>query len=168
MQDNNSGLVSQIFDAYDKFVVIKLGIIFSALTMPDVLQRASPCLKGSHDIEEFVVSLVMSNALRATLSHSSSSENTTMLRFAPTTRTRGVREEYIRARLIQTKHALNTIAGGIIQTDRTLGISNENLQFTVKNQTWNGKSEKSGVVGSFEVDGGDVGDIEEDLMGNAY
>jgi COP9 signalosome complex subunit 3 len=160
--------VSQVFEAYDKFVVIKLGITFSALTMPDVLQRASLCLKGSHDIEEFVASLVMSNALRASLSHSSSSENTTMLRFGPTTRTRGLREEYVRARLIQTKHALNTIARGVIQTDRALGISNENLQFIVKNQTWNGNSEKSGAVGSCEADGGDVGDIDEDLMGNAY
>ncbi|KAL4781908.1 hypothetical protein BJX76DRAFT_333906 [Aspergillus varians] len=160
--DNNAGLVSQIFEAYDKFIIIKLGRTFSALAMPDVLQRASSCSKGSHDIEEFVVSLVMSNALRATVSQSSSNQDTTMLRFSLCTQSRAFREDYIRARLVQRRLALNTIARGIAQTEQTLELSQENLHFIAKNQKWNGDSEKPGAS---EAGGGD---IDEDLMGDSY
>jgi COP9 signalosome complex subunit 3 len=132
--------------------------------MPDVLQRASSCSKGSHDIEEFVVSLVMTKELRAKLSHSPGNETTTMLRFPLNTQSHALREEHIRLRLIQKEAVLNTISRAITQTKITLETSHENLQFIAKNQKLAGNSEKSGAVGSTEADGG--GDLDEDLMGD--
>ncbi|KAL4911694.1 signalosome subunit 3 [Aspergillus aurantiobrunneus] len=163
--DNNSGLVSQLFEAYDKFVIIRLGGTFSALAMSDVLQRASSCSKAPHDIEEFVVSLVMSNALRATLSHSSSNGSTAMLRFSMSTQSPVFREEYIRERLIQRRLALNAVARGISQTDHTLELSQEHLHFIAKTQNWNGNFENPGVV--YSKAGGSC-DMDEDLMGDDY
>ncbi|EAA58307.1 hypothetical protein AN5798.2 [Aspergillus nidulans FGSC A4] len=153
-----------VFEAYDKFLIIKLGKTFSALTMPDVLQRASSCSKGSRDIEEFVVSLVMTKELRAKLSHSPGNETTTMLRFPLSSQSHALREEHIRFRLIQKEAALNTISRAITQTKITLETSHENLQVIAKNQKLAGSSERSGVVGSTEADGG--GDLDEDLMGD--
>ncbi|RDW90907.1 putative COP9 subunit 3 [Aspergillus mulundensis] len=164
--DNNAGLVSQVSGAFDKSLIIKLGRTFSALTMSDVLQRASSFPQGVQDVEEFVVSLVMSNELKATLSHSARNETTTMLRFPLRTQNHGFREEYIRARLMRIRAALHTISRGIAQTGQALEFSQEGLHFITKNQKWNGNSEKPGGVGSGEADGG--GDIDEDLMGDGH
>ncbi|KAL4937447.1 signalosome subunit 3 [Aspergillus oleicola] len=165
--DNNSGLVLQVLDAYDKFMVIKLGKTFSALTMPDVLQRASSCSKGPHNIEEFVVSLVTSNELSAaTLSHASGNLNTAMLRFSRSAENHVFREDHIRSRLLQRRGALNTIARMIAQTDHTLELSQENIQFIVKHQKWSSSSEKIGAIGSSEPGG--EGDMDEDLMGDVH
>ncbi|KAL4792924.1 signalosome subunit 3 [Aspergillus venezuelensis] len=165
--DNNSGLVSQVLEAYDKFVVIKLGKTFSALMMPDVLERASSCSKGPLNIEEFVVSMVMSNELgTATISHASSTENTAMLRFSLRTQDHQFREDHIRAGLLHRRRALNSIARGIAQTDRSLELSQENIQSIVKHQKWSGNAENPGALGSGEA-GGD-GDMDEDLMGDVH
>ncbi|KAL2824694.1 signalosome subunit 3 [Aspergillus cavernicola] len=164
--DKNTGLVSQLFEAYDKFMIIKLGRTFSALTIADVLQRAPSYFKDHYDTEEFVASLVMSDTLRATLSHLPGTESTTMLRFCLSTQFHAFREEHIRTRLMRGKSALNTIAKGIVQTDQTLELSDENLHFIARSQKWNGDPEKSGAVGSGEAGVG--GDIDEDLMGDGH
>ncbi|KAL4877932.1 hypothetical protein BJY04DRAFT_122138 [Aspergillus karnatakaensis] len=159
--DNNFGLVSQLPHAYDKFMIIKLGKTFSALAILDVLKRAPSCTKNPTDIEEFVSSLIMSNELGATLSQSSIGESTTKLRFSLRTQRPTSQEEYVRARLIRGRSALNIIAEGIAQTDHALELSHENLHFLVKNQRWSSNSEKPGTLGLNE----DGGDIDEDLMG---
>ncbi|KAL3442119.1 hypothetical protein BJX65DRAFT_321683 [Aspergillus insuetus] len=162
--DKNTGLVSQLFEAYDKFVIVKLGKTFSALTMADVLQRTSSTAQSPHGIEEFVASLVMSGALRASLSHAPHENGTTMLRLSLGSRCDKCREEHIRAELIRARTALNAIAQGITQTDQTLELSWENFQFLAKSQKWSGNSDK--ISSSGEVGGG--GDIDEDLMGDGH
>ncbi|KAL4980050.1 signalosome subunit 3 [Aspergillus desertorum] len=162
--DKNAGLVYQVSEAFDQFLIIKLGRTFSALTMPDVLQRAPSCSKGPHDIEEFVVSLVMTGELKATLSHSPGNGTTTMLRFPLGSQSHASREEHIRVRLMQKRAALNTISRAIAQTENALETSHENLQFIAKNQKSGGNSEKLGLLGSNEAEGG--GDLDEDLMGD--
>ncbi|GKZ58369.1 hypothetical protein AnigIFM49718_004187 [Aspergillus niger] len=57
--DNNEGLVSQLFHAYNSFLVMKLGRTFSALTTADVAQRTLAPLAFSASIEEFVALLVI-------------------------------------------------------------------------------------------------------------
>ncbi|KAL2811158.1 signalosome subunit 3 [Aspergillus granulosus] len=162
--DKNTGLVSQLFEAYEKFVIVKLGRTFSALTMADVLQRTSSSSKNPHDTEEFVASLVMSNELRASLSHSPHNDGATMLRLSLGSQTHIFREEQICAKLIRARSALNTIAQGVAQTEQTLELSQENLQFLAKSQKWSGDLEKLGSSG--EAGGG--GDIDEDLMGDGH
>jgi COP9 signalosome complex subunit 3 len=162
LQDKNTGLVSQLFEAYDKFVIVKLGKTFSALTMADVLQRTSSTAQSPLQIEEFVASLVMSGALRANLSHTPHENGTTMLRLSLGSRSDTCRQEHIRAELIRARTALNAIAQGVTQTDQTLELSRENLQFLAKSQKWSGNSDK--ISSSGEAGGG--GDIDEDLMGD--
>ncbi|KAL2783015.1 signalosome subunit 3 [Aspergillus keveii] len=160
--DKNTGLVSQLFEAYDKFVIVKLGKTFSALTMADVLQRTSSTAQSPLQIEEFVASLVMSGALRANLSHTPHENGTTMLRLSLGSRSDTCRQEHIRAELIRARTALNAIAQGVTQTDQTLELSRENLQFLAKSQKWSGNSDK--ISSSGEAGGG--GDIDEDIMGD--
>jgi COP9 signalosome complex subunit 3 len=162
--DKNTGLVSQLFEAYDKFVIVKLGKTFSALTMADVRQRTSSTAQSPHKIEEFVASLVMSAALRATLSHAPHENGTTMLRLSLGSRSDTCRQEHIRAELIRARTALNAIAQGVTKTDQTLELSRENLQFLAKSQKWSGNSDK--ISSSGEAGGG--GDIDEDLMGDGH
>ncbi|GKZ39127.1 hypothetical protein AbraIFM66950_011912 [Aspergillus brasiliensis] len=50
--DNNEGLVSQLFQAYNSFIVVKLGRTFSALTAADVAQRTLAPVASSADIED--------------------------------------------------------------------------------------------------------------------
>ncbi|KAL3251201.1 PXA domain family protein [Aspergillus niger] len=50
--DNNEGLVSQLFHAYNSFLVMKLGRTFSALTTADVAQRTLAPLAFSASIED--------------------------------------------------------------------------------------------------------------------
>ncbi|GAT30413.1 COP9 signalosome complex subunit 3 [Aspergillus luchuensis] len=80
-KDNNEGLVSQLFYAYNSFLVIKLGRTFSALTAADVAQRTLAPLAFSANIEDFVALLVMSGTLSATLLHLHGQSDATMLRF---------------------------------------------------------------------------------------
>ncbi|KAL5332629.1 hypothetical protein BJX70DRAFT_392851 [Aspergillus crustosus] len=160
--DKNTGLVLQLFEAYDRFVVMKLGKTFSAVTVQNVLRRASFCTKGPLVIEEFVSTLVMSKGLRATLSQSST-KSLTMLRFSPRKQSLLYQEERIRKRLVRGRSALNAIAAGIAQTDQVLELSQENLQFLAKNRRWNANAEKLGTVDT--TDGGASGDVDEDLMG---
>ncbi|KKK23255.1 hypothetical protein AOCH_001188 [Aspergillus ochraceoroseus] len=159
--DNNAGLVSQLFDAFDKYTVLKLGRTFSALTMADVRQRVSASSGNSHNVEGFVASLVMSNALRATLSHLPGLESLAMLRFSSAPESAVVREETVRIRLIEAGLAANTVSERIRQSNRILELCQENLQTLAKSQKWadnTGRSSEAG--GSF--------DIDEDLMGDGH
>ncbi|KAL3456312.1 hypothetical protein BJX64DRAFT_281431 [Aspergillus heterothallicus] len=159
--DTNTGLVCQLFTAYDKFMIMKLGRTFSALTMADVLKRTLSSPRSSHDAEDFVASLIMSNALSATLSQSNHDSGATMLRLSLGPESHELREELIRAKLIRARTALTFVARGVTQTDQTLEISQENLQFLGRSQKWSANPEK---LGSYGEAGG--GDMDEDLMGD--
>lgn len=146
--------------AYDNFTIRKLGRTFSALPMQDVLRRASPCTKDPEDIEEFIVSMVMSNTLKASLSHYSSNHSSAMLRFCLSARGDLFREEFIRAGVMQRRLAMVKIAEAVAHTDKTLEVSQENLYALMRNQR---SSDKPGTMNSGEATSSV--DMDEDLMG---
>ncbi|PYI09069.1 COP9 signalosome complex subunit 3 [Aspergillus sclerotiicarbonarius CBS 121057] len=162
--DNNEGLVSQLFRAYNTFLVLKLGRTFSALTTTDVAQRMFTPLASSANVEEFVASLVMSESLGATLLHLHGHGSATMLRFSAPTKFVFNRENFMRKRLIEEGRALGFITNDVDQCNSELKLGNENLQLLSRNQRWPDTSGNGGgdIV---QADGGL--DIDEDIMGDA-
>ncbi|GKZ74378.1 hypothetical protein CBS63078_7324 [Aspergillus niger] len=161
--DNNEGLVSQLFHAYNSFLVMKLGRTFSALTTADVAQRTLAPLAFSASIEEFVALLVMSGTLSATLLHLHGQADATMLRFLARSESYLYGEISMRTRLVEEARVLGLITKDANQCSSELQLGNESLQILSRNQRWPDASRVSGdAVG--ESDGGL--DIDEDIMGD--
>ncbi|GLA97224.1 hypothetical protein AtubIFM57143_004714 [Aspergillus tubingensis] len=161
--DNNEGLVSQLFYAYNSFLVIKLGRTFSALTAADVAQRTLAPLAFSANIEDFVALLVMSGTLSATLVHLHGQADATMLRFFARRESYLNSEILMRTRLVEEARVLGLITKDANQCSSELQLGNESLQVLFRNQRWPDASRVSGdAVG--ELNGGL--EIDEDIMGD--
>ncbi|PLB44087.1 COP9 signalosome complex subunit 3 [Aspergillus steynii IBT 23096] len=133
--DNNTGLVSQLAPAFDKFIILRLGRTFSALKMSDVAwQRFSAGQLSPRQIEAFVASLVMSGRVSAVLFHLRDNINSTMLRFASRGGQALYYERHLRTKLNFESQLVKTIANGIDHSKSGLGFSNEHFQFLHKNQ----------------------------------
>ncbi|PWY93367.1 COP9 signalosome complex subunit 3 [Aspergillus sclerotioniger CBS 115572] len=163
--DNNEGLVSQMFRAYNTSLLRRLGRTFSALTTADVARRTFTPIASLANVEEFVASLVMSGSLNATLLHLYGHGSATMLRFSAPTKFVFNKETFMRTRLVKEGRALGLITDYVDQCSCELKLGNENLQLLSRNQRWPDTSGKGGSDLVGEADGGL--DIDEDIMGDA-
>ncbi|KAL4889133.1 COP9 signalosome complex subunit 3 [Aspergillus ambiguus] len=162
--DNNLGLVSQVIVAFDRYMVMKLGKKFSALSIPDVSQQVVTSVGTEHSvIETLIATQIMSGALDATLLHQDDSQST-MLRFSSAAVSPISREQSVQARLLEEIRVLKLFANSTGTANYALDLSDEHLRFVQKNQRWADDGDKGNNVsrtagGSFEVDEDIMGDI---------
>ncbi|KAL5364562.1 hypothetical protein BJX96DRAFT_168385 [Aspergillus floccosus] len=164
--DNNLGLVSQVIDAFDQYMVMNLGKKFSALAVPDVAQQIVTSVGTDPDvIETLVASLIMSGALNAMLLHMHDHSRFTMLRFSSAAMSPIFQEQSVQAQLSKEIRALGLLTGNTGLSNDALELGDEHLRFLQRNQRWLDDGDKSGAL---PPTAGGGFDVDEDIMGDLH
>ncbi|RAH40683.1 putative COP9 subunit 3 [Aspergillus brunneoviolaceus CBS 621.78] len=161
--DLNSGLVRQLLQAYDMFLVLKLCRVFSALTTRDIAAKAASAgLVSSAKIENLIAFLVMSGVLGARLLQRPCDLSLSMLRFPKSIQPYCSRSR-TRVGLMRKSHALELLSHNCRECNNELKIGRENIDVLVRCQGWSGVTGKGGGKGS--IDHAAFG-VDEDIMGD--
>jgi len=155
--DNNMGLVIEVFYAFRKFQVQKLGNTFAALPIAEVAQRTSPDPNDLTETTTYITSLIAAGDLNALLSASQSTGQPT-LRFLATTASTKT-EAQIQHSLAHHRAELQALLEAVSHNDHRLEISKEYvdmLKKMKKAKDAGGNSDGSKPTG-FE-------DLDEDMM----
>ncbi|KAE8144938.1 hypothetical protein BDV25DRAFT_165708 [Aspergillus avenaceus] len=164
--DNNTGLVYQVVDAFQKRTTLKLGKTFSALAVADVARHLPGRLSSLREVESFVASLVMCGTLDAVLLHLRDYSDSTMLRFSGTAKSRFLQENNVQGRILQECQSLRAMGKAVRDVNRGLELSNENFLFLQKCLKWSDNSGKGGINALEQTEGGF--DLDEDIMGDIH
>lgn len=81
-QDSNVGLVSQVIEAYRKFSILELEKTYCALTIAEIARCTSPDPDDYAETGRYVVHLISSRQLNATISEPSQDPATWIIRFS--------------------------------------------------------------------------------------
>ncbi|KAL1967750.1 hypothetical protein VTN77DRAFT_2439 [Rasamsonia byssochlamydoides] len=157
--DNNTGLVLQVLCAFRRHSVLKLGATFSAVTMADVSRRASLAARDPFETELFVLSLVVSGKLNATLLDPRYASSSTLLRFSTLLPSSdAVLEKSIREQLLVERQKLRALANNVQGSDKRLELGKEFVDYLRKSQKRNDSTSKDGKAGGRDLD------FDEDMM----
>lgn len=151
----------QVLAAFRWHSVLKLGATFSAVTIADVSRRASLVARDLFETELFVLSLVASGKLNATLLNPRYASNSTMLRFSSLLPSSdAVLEKSIRQRLLVEQQKLRVLANNVQSSDMRLELGKEYVDYLRKSQKRNDSTSKDGLG---KAGGRDL-DFDEDMM----
>ncbi|KAI9810393.1 MAG: hypothetical protein M1827_006279 [Pycnora praestabilis] len=164
--DNNTGLLIQILDAHRRFAIINLEKTYSTLSIPEISIRTSPTENDHTEVEAYIVSLISSGQLNATLFHPSDPQRPTMLQFAssstagPQAQTEAVQYKDLQDQTMK----IMRLAEHVKETDRRLALSKEYIEWMKKAK----KNKGSGAIaggGDHAMDmTWDDGPVDEDMM----
>lgn len=133
-KDNNTGLVTQITDAFRRFSILKLEKTYVALRIGEVAERTSPDSKNFAETANYVKSLIFSHQLNAHLIESSEDPRNWILQFAQTSMSgpQAKTEQQQYTDLVQQKNRIIKLTTHVKDVDRRLGLSKEYIGWTKK------------------------------------
>lgn len=150
---------------FRRSAVFKLGNVFAALSMADVAKHVPPFPSSVEEVESFIVSLILSRNLDATLLHSSNELRDTTLRFSTrVSKFRNAQGADVRKCLVSEGMLLKDLMQSIEESNHILELSNEHVESLrrIQNLKNNNKGESDAVISraaEFDMD-------EEDIMGD--
>lgn len=166
-EDFNAGLVHQVIAAYRRFSVKHLEKTYAALTIADITRRTSPNPNDYAETGRFVIQLISYGQLNATISRSSESPESWVVRF-PTSPAEGPQarsEDQQYDELVKQTQRVRALMEHVREADRKLGLSKEYIQEAKKMKK--GKNgEGNGEDGNAFPGPGDAFDHDEDMMGD--
>ncbi|KAF3492041.1 COP9 signalosome complex subunit 3 [Arthroderma uncinatum] len=134
-EDNNSGLVRQLPDAYRQFSILKLEKVFAALSIPDMASRVSSESTSTAELEEFVATLIAKGQLDARLVQASDPSGASVLRFG---RTNKAMDPYLEARLwedlVKEKIRIKSMIKNVARADLKLELGGDYIEGLGKSQ----------------------------------
>jgi COP9 signalosome complex subunit 3 len=162
-QDCNTGLVLQLFDAFRKYAVIRLGKTFVALSIAEVARRTSVDPSDVNGTVEYVTALISQGELNGELTApSSGSDQMPVLRFLPsaaTTKSEAQLQQDLAAQIGELRNILKHVS----DYDHRLEITKEYIAFLQRLKKQKEQAAKSGTAGVSEAQ---FEDIDEDMMGD--
>lgn len=156
----------QVLDAFREFSVLRLERTFAALSIPEVVNRASLEDKTVEETEAFVASLIASGELKGTLLQNNDPSKPTILRFATST-SDSCSETQIREDLTAQKQRLTKLLDHIQASDHKLELSREYVENLRRDRKRKTAAGKEGATAPATTTGGGNGgefDFEEDMM----
>ncbi|MCJ1452493.1 hypothetical protein MMC28_002836 [Mycoblastus sanguinarius] len=124
--DFNSGLVRQVIAAFRQFSVLQLEKTYAALTIAEVTRRTSPDPNDYAGTGQYVVHLICSGSLNASLSEPSEDPASWIVRFSdPTTGPLARSEEQQYESLAKQTRKVQTLMDHIREADRKLSLSKD-------------------------------------------
>ncbi len=166
LQDCNEGLLFQVLDAFRRFSILKLENTYLALSIPEIGERTSPDPADHAETEAYVVSLMSSGYLNATLSRSDDGSKPSILRFATTsTKDPQLQSEAAQyAELVKQTEKTVKLAEHVRSTDRKLCLSKEYIEWAKKAKKTREAGKGSAADGNLmDMTGDDYGE-DEDMM----
>ena len=159
--------MNQVLDAYRRFAVLKLAKTYAALSVSQIARRTSPHPIDDSETERYLTSLIAAGYLNATLSQSSGSTKSPILRFATssTTGPHARSESQQHDDLVRQTAKTMKLANHIKQTDRRLELSKDYLEWIRKSRKAkeaeeNGDGGASAMMQAVQDDYG----ADEDMM----
>ena len=161
-QDSNTGLVGQVIDAYRKFSILELEKTYSALTVAEIARCTSSDPYDYAETGRYMVHLISSRQINATISEPSQDPETWIIRFSDSTSGPLARseEQQYEALLKQTRR-VKTLTDHIKEIDRKLSLSKDLIVDAKKRRKE--KIEQGGSEGE-HVWSRDGFDQDEDMM----
>ena len=155
--------MGQVIDAFRQFSVLRLEKTFAALTVADITRRTSPDPNDYAGTGTYLINLVSSGKLNATISEPSEDPASWIIRFpdetsGPLARTQ---EQQYEALAKQTQK-IQSLMAHIKETDRKLSLSNEYIRDAKKKRKEKAETGENGD--SFQTSGMDGFDQDEDMM----
>lgn len=152
--------------AYRQFSVLELGKTFAALTVSDITRRTSPDPNDYAETGQFMIHLISSGHLKATVSQPSDDPAGWIVRFSDSsTSPLADAEDRQYEALVRHTQNIKYINENIREIDRKLSLSKDYLAEVKK-----GKKNKNGDGGIDEggswMNHGDLFDQDEDMMGD--
>lgn len=162
-KDLNSGLVRQVIDAYRQFSVLRLEKCFAALTIADIARKTSPDPNDYAETGEYVVHLISTGKLNATISERSQDPKSWIVRFSDSTSGPLARsEEQQQEALVKQTRKVKVLIDHIRETDRKLSLNKDYISDAKKRRKTEGLDDVNSWMERetpFEHD--------EDMMGDA-
>lgn len=162
-QDCNGGLVRQVIEAFRQFSVVRLEKVYAALTVADITRRTSPNPNDYAETGSYLINLISSGKLNATITEPSEDPATWIIRFSDGTSGPLARsEEQQYEALVKQTRKIKVLMDHIREYDRKLSLSKEYI-----NDAKRRKKEKAdhGENGNpFGTSGLDTFDQDEDMM----
>jgi COP9 signalosome complex subunit 3 len=160
LSDCNFGLVIQVYDAFRKFSILRLGNIYAALPLTEVARRTSPDPADLVETASYIATLIASSELRATLAQSQDPAVPSTLRFllspsGPPTETDLHRDLQVH------KTELENVLKHLQDSDHRLEISKDYIEKLRLMKKQKEQQAKEGASGGQAMD-----DFDEDVMGD--
>lgn len=155
----------QVLDAFRKFSVLRLERTFAALSIPEVVHRASLEDKTVEETETFVASLIASGELKGTLLQANDPSQPTTLRFTTST-SDTCSETEIRDDLAAQKQRLTKLLGHIQANDHKLELGREYVENLRRDRKRKAAAGKEGAPAATVGIGNGEYDLDEDMMGD--
>ena len=164
-QDLNRGLVVQVVKAFRQFSVLQLGKTFAALTVADVARRTSPDPNDYAGTGEYVIHLISTGILNATISQPTNEPASWILRFSdstsgPLSRT----EEQQYQHLEKQTHKIKQLMEHIHETNRKLSLNKDYIAEAKKAKKLRQNEGDGGGDESAWMTPGDGFEHDEDMM----
>ena len=153
--DNNMGLVIELFHAFRRVQVQRLGNTFAALPVAEVAQRTSPDPNDIAETTAYIALLIAAGELNAVMSPSSTSNQAT-LRFLSTASTKTERQ--IGESLAYQNAELRDLLRAISNNDHRLEISKEYVELL---KTMKKAKDQGNIDGTKQMV---FEDLDEDMM----
>ena len=169
-KDLNGGLVRQVLKVFRKFTVLQLKSTFAALTIADITRKLSVDPRTTPDPSEYVetgrymVSLISSGQLNATISEPSDDPATWIIRFSDSTSGPLARsEEQQHEALVKQTRKIESLISHIGELDRKLSLSKDYISDAKKKKKEQPNGDGS-EAGSAWMTHGEGFDHDEDMM----
>jgi len=158
--EGNYGLVVEVFQAFRKFSVCRLGKTFAALSVVEIARRTSPEPSDVEETKAYLEGLMASGELKAVITDSAGGDGP-VLRFLPasaSSRSETAVETAFASRTLE----LRTLLHHVRDTEHRMEISREYVDYLKKLKKARDDEKKSGGTdaGRARV----VDDVDEDMM----
>lgn len=160
-EEGNYGLMVEVFDAFRKFSVLRLGRTFAALPITEVARITSP---GSASVDEtgsYLESLIANGDIKATISDPDDNGDQ-ILRFHPAATSAKSEAEVERDLAAQTQE-LQSLLSHIHDTEHRMEVSREYIEYLKKLKKAKDEEKKNGGTGA-NARAAAADDIDEDMM----
>ncbi|KAK4694328.1 hypothetical protein P7C71_g3240, partial [Lecanoromycetidae sp. Uapishka_2] len=165
-QDCNSGLVRQVVDAFRQFSVLRLEKTYAALTVADITRRTSPDPNDYAGTGNYLIHLISSEKLNATISEPSEDPASWIVRFSDeSTGPLARSEEQQYEALVKQTHKVKVLMDHIRETDRKLSLSTQYIKEEKRRKKDKGENGENGEHADiWSPHGGGSFDQDEDMM----
>ncbi|RVX75409.1 hypothetical protein B0A52_00762 [Exophiala mesophila] len=158
-EDENYGLLTEVYQAYNKFTIVRLGRTFAALPVADVAKRISEDPSDVAQAKTYLQHLISEGHINALLVQSESGQD--ILRFLPGTALRKSESEVEKALVSQTE-TLQRLLKNIHNTEHRFETTKEYVDFLKKLKKVSDDQRKSGGAGNGR--NATAEDMDEDMM----
>ncbi|EXJ94748.1 hypothetical protein A1O1_03145 [Capronia coronata CBS 617.96] len=162
-EEGNYGLMVEVFEAFRKFSVLRLGRTYDALPISEVARRTSPDASNVDETRVYLETLIAGGDVKAAISDADGTKDQ-ILRFQPAATTFKPETEYERHLAVQTRE-LKSLLGHIQDTEHRMEVSKEYIDYLKKLKKAKDEEKKNPVLGASTARTATAADdVDEDMM----